>query len=300
MMLLLAILIFLVAVATTGLLAVVWRASSQAMRPARSTARLTLDAYPSLRPEEVVVEGLGGVALTCRFFRGRSLATVVLVHGYGGNQDELLPVAAALHAEGFGVFTFDARGCGRSGGAVTFGALESDDLIAIVDHLAGRADVEAGRIGVLGFSMGAASAILAAARDPRIAAVVADSAWSDVRSWLRPSLRYFLLHPRERFSPPSLRLVELRARIDLRLLRPIDVVGRISPRPLLLLHGSADTIVLPEDSERLLAAAEEPKSRIVVHGVGHTETIAPGGASSGPAVCAFFERALRTPEAVAV
>lgn len=287
-------------VIAAGAFAVVWRASGQALRPPRIPAASSLEAYPNLRAEEVLLEGRDGATLSGRFFRGRSSATVVLVHGYSANQDEMLPVAAALHSAGFGIFTYDARGCGRSGGAVTFGAREQDDLIAVVDHLAVRAGVDPSRIGVLGFSMGAATAILAAARDRRIAAIVADSAWSDARSWLRPSLRSFLVHPRERFSPASLKLVELRARIDLDLLRPVDVVGRISPRPLLLLHGSADSVVLPEDSERLLAAAGEPKKRIVVDAAGHTDTIAPGGASCGPGVCAFFESALRTPTAVAV
>jgi|SRR5579884_137474 len=298
-MILLAVLIFAGAVAA-GLFAVLWRASGQALYPPRIPAPLSLEAYPSLRAEDVVLAGRDGTSLAGRFFRGRSRTTVVLVHGYSANQDEMLPVAAMLQAAGFGVFTYDARGCGRSGGSVTFGALEQDDVIAVVDHLAERADVDSSKLGLLGFSMGAATAILAAARDPRIGAVVADSAWSDVRSWLRPSLRTFLLHPRERFSPPSLKLAELRARIDLDTLRPVDVVARISPRPLLLVHGSADTVVLPQDSERLLAAAGEPKERIVADGAAHTDTIAPGGASCGPDVCRFFEQALRAPAAVAV
>jgi len=286
--------------AVAGLGAVGWRASGQAMQPVRGASRRSLDDYPELRPDDVVVEGRNGVSLAGRLIRGRGSATIVLVHGYGGNQDEMLPVAAALHAVGFGVFTFDTRGCGRSGGAVTFGALECDDLIAVVDNLVDRGDVDANRIAVLGFSMGAATAILAAAGDPRIKAVVADSAWSDVRSWLRPSLRSFLLHPRDRFSPPSLKLVELRTRIDLDLLRPVDAVGAISPRPLLLLHGSADTVVLPEDSSRLLAAAGDPNERMLINGAQHGDTIAPGGAACGSAVLAFFERALAIREEVAV
>jgi uncharacterized protein len=283
-----------------GALAMVWRASTQALYPPRSARRHLLDAYRTLQAEEVVVERHEGVALAGRFFSGRERATIVLLHGYSGSQDEMLPVAAALNGGGFGVFTYDARGCGRSGGAVTFGALESEDLIAVVDHLIRRADVDPMRIGVLGFSMGAATAILATARDPRIAAVVADSAWCDVRSWLRPSFRSFLVRPRDRFSPPSLKLAELRKRIDLDRLKPVEVVGRLSPRPLLLLHGSADTVVLPEDSEQLLAAAAEPKSRILAPGARHGDTIEPGGLTCGAAVLGFFESALRAPEVLAV
>lgn len=289
-----------VGVAASVALAVVWRASGHAMRPARCASRWTLDDYPDIQAVEVVLEARDGVSLAGRFIRGRSSATIVLVHGYGGSQDEMLPVAAALHTAGFGVFTFDGRGCGRSEGVVTFGALECDDLVAVVGHLVDRPEVDADRIGVFGFSMGAATAILAAAQEPRIRAVVADSAWSSAHSWLRASIRSFLMHPRERFSPPSLKLVELRTGIDLDSLRPVDVVDRIGPRPLLLLHGDADTVVLPEDGDRLLAKAAEPKARILVQGAQHGDTIAPEGAACGPRVVAFFQRALNASEAIAV
>jgi fermentation-respiration switch protein FrsA (DUF1100 family) len=133
---------------------------------------------------------------------------------------------------------------------------------------------------------------MAAAHDERIRAVVADSAWTTAQSWLRPTARDALLHPRATFTTPSLRLAELRGGFRLRELRPVDDVGRIAPRPLLLLHGTADDVVLPEDADALLAAAGEPKELRLVPGAAHTDTIAAGGASSSPEIPQFFERAL--------
>jgi alpha-beta hydrolase superfamily lysophospholipase len=267
----------------------VWGASTRAMRPARSSpAPLPRD----LRGEELVVESRTGVTLAGRFFPGTNGAAVVLTHGYGGNQDELLPLVRALLAAGLGACTYDLRGCGRSGGSVTFGALEQLDLRAVVDLVAERPEVEAGQIGAFGFSVGAATTIMAAARDERIRAVVADSAWATAHTWLRPTVREALLHPRAPFTTPSLKLAEQRGGFRLAELRPVDDVGRIAPRPLLLLHGTADDVVLPEDADALLAAAGDPKELRLVPGAAHTATIAPGGASSSPEIPRFFERAL--------
>lgn len=267
----------------------VWDASTRATHPRRSpTAQLPDD----LGGEELRIESSTGVELAARFFPGRGGAAVVLTHGYGGNQDELLPLVRALLDAGLGVCTYDLRGCGGSGGSVTFGALERLDLRSVVDNVASRPHVEPTRIGAFGFSVGAAVTIMAAARDYRIRAVVADSAWATAHTWLRPTLREALLHPRAPFTTPSLKLAELRGGLRLGELRPVDDVGRIAPRPLLLLHGTADEVVLPEDADALLAAAGEPKELRLVPGAAHTDTIATGGASGSPAVSRFFARAL--------
>jgi len=104
---------------------------------------------------------------TGRFFAGSNGATIVLSHGYGGTQDELLPVVDFLARAGFSVLTYDLRGCGRSSGSGTFGALETEDLISAIDFLVARPDVDSSRVGALGFSMGAATTVMAAARDLR-------------------------------------------------------------------------------------------------------------------------------------
>jgi dipeptidyl aminopeptidase/acylaminoacyl peptidase len=204
----------------------------------------------------------------------------VLTHGYGGNQDEMLPVAGALHRSGFTVFTYDLRS------EVTFGAREQDDLISVVEYLASRPDVDADRIGALGFSMGAATTIMAAARDTRIKAVVADSAWRTAKSWLRPSR-----NPRDHFSRFSLKLAEWRTGIDLDDLRPVDAMRSLSGRPVLLIHGSADDVVLPADAEALAAA--NPEAELWrIEGARHGATVEPGGATTSERVAEFFQRAL--------
>jgi uncharacterized protein len=270
-----------------------WKASNSAMHPPRTSVGWSLADYPSLKPETVTVHSRTGIDLAGRFFRGRDDATVVLSHGYGSNQDEMLPVANALHTAGFNVFTYDMRGCGRSGGAVTLGALEEKDLRSVVDFLAARPDVDSNRIGALGFSMGAATTLMEAEHDNRIKAVVDDSGWADVHHWLKPRWQDAILRPTWRFSPVALELVELRTRISLTALRPVDAISHLGPRPVLIIHGADDEVVPLADSELNLAAARSPKALWVVQDAAHGDTVRPGGATTSARVTAFFDHGLR-------
>ena len=237
----------IVILAGAALLGLGWSASERAIHPAAGAYPWKAADYPELLAEDVRVESATGAKLAGRFFPGRMKATVILLHGYGGSQEEMLPVASTLHKAGYSVFTYDQRGCGRSDGEVTFGAREQDDLLAVVDHVSSRPDVDAERLGAFGFSMGGATLILAAAREPRIKALVADSAWSEARNWLRPSVKASFLHPRDHFSALSLKLAERRSGIDLGSIRPVDVISRLSPRPVLLVHAGADDVVPAAD-----------------------------------------------------
>jgi len=286
-----AVVLVIVLCAAAGLAALAWRASAGAVHPGPASYAWSAADFPELQAEEVTVDSATGARLAGRLYTGRKRATIVLSHGYGGTQDEMLPVAAALHGKGYTVFTYDMRGCGRSSGEITFGAREQDDLISVVDHLASRPDVDAERIGALGFSMGGATTLLAAARDPRIKAVVADSAWQTAKSWLRPSLSAVFLHPRDRFSALSLALAEHRTGIDLDDLRPVDAMRSLTRRPVLLIHGTEDDVVLPADAAALEGAGGSVELWRV-EGAAHGSTVAPGGATTSDRVADFFDRAL--------
>jgi len=103
---------------------------------------------------------------------------VVLVHGFKTSRAEMLPWARFLHEAGYNALLLDLRGAGRSGGAtIGLGATETRDIVQAA-QTAGEA-FRTDHVAVLGISLGAGAAILAAADDPRITAVVADSAWTD-------------------------------------------------------------------------------------------------------------------------
>ena len=103
---------------------------------------------------------------------------VILLHGYPANKADLLPIAASLNGR-FAVLLVDFRYFGDSGGrATTLGFRERRDLQRVVDALAERGYA---RIGVFGYSLGGAVALLAAAEDPRIRAVAAWAPFADLR-----------------------------------------------------------------------------------------------------------------------
>jgi pimeloyl-ACP methyl ester carboxylesterase len=98
---------------------------------------------------------------------------VVLVHDFAQSPHQMLPLLAPLHEDGLVVVAVGLRGVGvsRTPKAQTFGLDEAIDVNAAVEYLRHRPFVDANRIGVLGIGTGANAAMIAAAKDPRIAAL---------------------------------------------------------------------------------------------------------------------------------
>jgi pimeloyl-ACP methyl ester carboxylesterase len=193
---------------------------------------------------------------------------VVGLHGGGGDRRSWLSLTPALHAAGYPVLLYDARGHGASDGEPSF--LTWRDLVRALDWLEQERGI--GRAAVLGSSLGAANAIVGASLDPRIDAVVAQSSATGVGDLLRgvPQLSGV---PGPLLAL-SARLVLLRSGAPLATVltahpTPEDLIGRIAPRGVLLIHGSEDDLVPVAHVERLYAAAREPKALWIVPGGGH-------------------------------
>jgi fermentation-respiration switch protein FrsA (DUF1100 family) len=162
------------------------------------------------------------------------------------------------------------RNSGESQGTITtLGYLEAGDARAAVDYLLSRPDVNPQRIGLVGMSMGGATVLRAAARIPEVRAVVAEAAYTSIEDNLAHGVRALTGLPPFPFAPLVAWFGELQSGLDIRLVRPIDDVGKIAPRPLLLVQGELDTLVPPGNAEALYQAAGEPKQIYIVHGAGH-------------------------------
>ncbi|HSJ90915.1 MAG TPA: alpha/beta fold hydrolase [Ilumatobacter sp.] len=134
-------------------------------------------AARGLVAEDVRFSAADGIELAAWYVPSRNGAAVVVRHGAGSTADDQLAQASVLVAHGYGVLITDARGHGESDGrAMDFGWYGDDDVVGAVSFLADRPEVDADRIGVVGFSMGGEEAIGAIAADPRIRAVVAEGA----------------------------------------------------------------------------------------------------------------------------
>jgi alpha-beta hydrolase superfamily lysophospholipase len=219
---------------------------------------------------------------------------VVLVHGFKTSRAEMLPWARFLHGAGYNALLLDLRGAGRSGGGtIGLGATEPRDIVEAV-QTAGEA-FRTDRVAVLGISLGAGAAILAAADDPRIAAVVADSAWTD-QDFQLARLGVFDIGP-FRLPLPPFGVVAVNAMVgaDVTRARPLDVIARISPRPVLLIHSADDeNATTPvEGAHELFAAAGEPKELWIAPRGGHVGAINAFPEEYRARVLAFLDSALR-------
>src|SRR6266540_2486995 len=155
--------------------------------------------------------------------QGHAAPSIVLCHGVWTGRRECLPLALKFHQAGYNVLCFDFRAHGLSGGRYTsVGHHETNDVIGAVEYLAQRPEVDPERIGVIGFSMGAAATIQAAARC---------------------SFQLVTRLPHAPVAGIAMRWAKWIVHVDASQMRPIDVIGRISPRPILITHGVVDEIV---------------------------------------------------------
>lgn len=118
---------------------------------------------------------------------------VVVAHGFGGSKESGAASATGYRAAGYAVLAYSARGFGASGGRIHLNDpdYEVADVSAILDVLSTRSDIRLDgpgdpRAGVVGGSYGGAVALMAAAKDPRIDAVVASVTWHDLAQSLFP------------------------------------------------------------------------------------------------------------------
>lgn len=197
-------------------------------------------------------------------------ATVVICPGHFGSMHSDLVYVPWLRDAGYDVLLFDWRGRGRSdGGATSLGILERRDLLGAVDWLADRGIQ---RLGVLGFSMGAAVAIAASPLAPNIAAVVADSPFPRVRDTIVTGMvqRGVPRAVARLAAPPIIWSASLQADVDLTLIDPIRWAAFVSA-PLLLMSGGRDPYLPTSTAQELFNLASEPKELWTVADAGHRE-----------------------------
>jgi pimeloyl-ACP methyl ester carboxylesterase len=190
--------------------------------------------------------------------RPETQSVVICCHGHISAKHDLLGIGTGIWRAGHNVLLFDFRGRGTSDPwPNTLAHREVDDLLTAADYV--RKRIAGARIGLVGFSMGAAVALLVAARDPTIQAIVADSSFTNARDVTADRMRHVLHVP----VAPLVTLTEalIRQRYGYRLsdIRPIDAIGKLAPRPVLIIHGANDSLIPVAHARQLFAAAHQPK-----------------------------------------
>jgi len=225
----------------------------------------------SKHPAQVGVARLEEVSFRSRedrlagwYVPSQNRAAVVITHGTNADRSSMVAELRILSDAGFGVLAFDWPGEGASEGSVRWGAEDWHALTAAIDWLSKRSDVDAGRIGGVGFSIGGLVMAQVAARDARLGAVALLAAPSDYAALTRwQNRRWGFLSE----FPAELAL--LYSGMPASKSRPIDLIHEIAPRPLLLIGGDADKTVPEFMTRALYEAAREPKSLWIVPGAHH-------------------------------
>ncbi|HEU0130846.1 MAG TPA: alpha/beta fold hydrolase [Mycobacteriales bacterium] len=232
--------------------------------------------YPPLSEgaETTTLRTADGVRLAASHLpRPGSDIAVVVAHGFTGTHRKPWQARVALAlAEHAGVVAFDFRGHGDSGGVSTLGELEVLDVDAAV---AWARALGYRYVVTCGWSMGGSAVIRHAALLGGIDAVISVSATSRWR--VRDTKPMRRLHwVVERRLGRVVGRAYLRTRLATHWAdepeSPVEVVGRIAPVPLLVVHGDRDSYFTVEHPEALFAAANEPKELWLVEGFAHAES----------------------------
>lgn len=246
--------------------------------------------------ERVTLHTPDGLSLSAWWLpRPASRSLVIGCHGHTGAKHELLGIGTGCWRAGHNVLLFDFRGRGESDPwPNTLISREVDDLLTALTYA--RERMPDARIGVIGYSMGAAVAILAAAREPAITALVADSPFATATELIANGLRSTLRIPANPLIALADVLVERRHGYRFSRVRPIDAIGSLAPRPLLLIHGTADTLIPVAHARQIFAAAGEPKELWLCEGADHCGAYFADRVTYVARVTAFFSQYLESVE----
>lgn len=205
-----------------------------------------------------------------------NLPALILCHGIPrGNSDPQDPgypgLAERICAEGFIVMIFNFRGTGESEG--NFDILGwAEDLKAAVDYLWQHTGINREHLSVMGFSGGAAVAIYTAAQDQRISFIISCASPASFEFLGNEGMATDFINEFRRIGiirdsefPPSLD----QWRRGFKEIAPRRWVASISPRPILIIHGSQDSVIDVADAHVLYQLAREPKEIRIIEGAEH-------------------------------
>jgi pimeloyl-ACP methyl ester carboxylesterase len=216
----------------------------------------------------------------------QSDTTVIIVPARGMGKAAFLPHATMLTDDGFNVLVMDLRGEGESDGHTRgFGAIEGQDVTGAVEYLRQARPAQSRHIFALGVSEGA-SAILAAARtDPRIEAVVIDSAFPRPATELGGMLPPLPWPLGVYFQNATLALASAQLGRNLFERGADRDIAEIGARPILVIQGAGDEVVSESAAEGLYSASRSPSMLWKVQDAPHGQSLAVSPVAYAKVVC---------------
>jgi dipeptidyl aminopeptidase/acylaminoacyl peptidase len=212
-----------------------------------------------------------------------SRRVLILVHGRYANRMQMLPLVKPLWDRGYNVLLFDLRGHGKSTHVEsTYGIKEEWDVIGAARYVKQQGYAPES-IGVIGWSLGGASTLMAMGTSNDFAAAVADSAYADSKPLLA----------RNPLKPGLALAMNWVDGVDLSKVRPVDAIHGLHGRSIMLIHGADDRVVpVSQELELEAAGGDSVKQVWIVPGAGHVGSYAMHPDEYTQKVSAFFDGAL--------
>ena len=215
---------------------------------------------------------------------------MLLVHSMRSNRLEMLGRARFLRNQGYSVLFIDLYAHGETAGeSISFGLHESDSVVASVNYLQRTFPRE--RIGAIGASLGAAAIVLAK-QHLNLAAVVLESLHPTIEEAVENRLRLHLGEYGVVLTPVILAYLSFQLDTAMEQLSPIHKIDQLRS-PVLFIAGTRDAHTTRSETERLFAAARNPKELWIVPGAGHFNMHAYAGREYEHQVSAFLAHFLR-------
>lgn len=225
---------------------------------------------------------------------GKSPA-ILVVHGWGSNRSRVLRYAIPLHQAGYAVLMYDARGHGESTPyPKPSGLMFKEDLLVALDWLSQRPDIDAGRIGVIGHSLGGFGAVLALDEGAPISALVTDSMPVRFSTMIASELKRRGL-PKFPLAYVVPRIMLNRSGISRTAFKEADPGAILANNaqgrnvPVLLIHSRLDSYIPSAELEHVLSRSPQ-LPHLFVETEGHSAS--ERDPAFWPAVTAFFSEHL--------
>jgi pimeloyl-ACP methyl ester carboxylesterase len=274
---------------------------------------------PLPEAEEVRFPTRDGLTLCgCYFHTVRPRRGVILFGlEFGSNRWACRSYCEHLVENGFDVFAFEPRNQGDSDAMPGYEPLqwvttyEVGDFEAALAYLKNRPDADPRGVGFFGISKGAGAGLMAAARDPYVRCCVTDGAFATYTTLVPYMKQWFRIY-NNHYAIQGLIPLWFYGLIGLAGLRRIErqrrcrfphlerSLPRLAPRPLLMIHGLADTYIKTEMTMRLFALAREPKELWLVENAKHNQALQVAGEEYRQRVLRFFETHLASPTLTAL
>lgn len=228
--------------------------------------------------------------------------TVILVHGVNDCKQRAYTLTAAsmLHQNGFNVLLMDMRDHGESDiedSRHAAGTEEYLDVLGAWDWLIDKKGAEPESIGIMGFSLGAATSIIATSEEPQVAAVWSDSSFADINDIIEDELERSNV-PRFMAAPATF-VGQIISGDDFKAKSPLEAVIKLNGRPIFLVHGTADERIDVKYATDLTSAINANGGDVepwIVEGAQHIESMWEEPALYEENVVNFFNESLSMPE----